>query len=40
MNKNLGKEHQKFFNSFIKISIISTIFIVLLLAVLYYFLIA
>ena len=40
MNKNLGKEHQKFFNSFVKVSIVSTILIILLLAVLYFFLVA
>ncbi len=39
MNKNLGKDHQKFFNSFIKVSIISTILVVLLLAALYFFLV-
>tara|TARA_B100000989_G_C19468680_1_gene439617 strand:- start:554 stop:676 length:123 start_codon:yes stop_codon:yes gene_type:complete len=40
MNKNLGKQHQKFFNAFIKISVISTILIILLLAALYFFLVA
>ena len=39
MNKDMGKSHQKFFNSFIKISIISTALIVVVLALLYFFLV-
>ena len=39
MNKDIGKSHQKFFNSFIKISIISTVLIIVVLALLYFFLV-
>ena len=39
MDKNVGKEHEKFYNSFIKYSIITTIAIIVLLVLLYFFLI-
>ena len=39
MNKDTGKGHQKFFNSFIKVSIISTALIVVVLGLLYFFLV-
>ena len=39
MNKDIGKSHQKFFNSFLKISIVSTAIIIVVLALLYFFLV-
>ena len=39
MDKLKGQNHQKFFNSFIKITIVTCIFVAALLAALYYFLV-
>lgn len=39
MNKNDGSDHQKFFDSFIKITIYSCIIIIILLVLMYFFLV-